>query len=83
VKLFVGHSCLNAEALKALGDEKVEILPYESFFETLSSLQLCTGEEVCPQTPNGQDLTPRQKVLLGAKASLAIANAIGRVSMGP
>ena len=47
VRLFVGRSCLNDEALKALEDEKIEALPYESFFETLSSLQLCTGEEVC------------------------------------
>ena len=50
-KLFVGQSCLNADALKTLEDEKVEVLPYEGFFETLSSLQLCTGEEVCLSDP--------------------------------
>lgn len=50
-KLFVGQSCLNADALKTLEDEKVEVLPYEGFFETLSSLQLCTGEEVCLLDP--------------------------------
>ena len=80
-KLFVGQSCLNADALKALEDEKVEVLPYEGFFETLSSLELCTGEEVCLSDPSEQNLTRQQKVLLGGKASLAIANAIGRVSI--
>lgn len=33
------------------------------------------------RVPSGQHLTPQQKVLLGGKASLAIANAIGRVGM--
>ena len=47
VKLFVHQTCLNAEALKSLEDEKVEVLPYEGFFETISSLQLCISEEVC------------------------------------
>lgn len=51
VKLFVGQSCLDADASKTLEDEKVEVLPYEGFFETLSSLQLCTGEEVCLSGP--------------------------------
>lgn len=46
VKFFVHETCLNPEALKSLEDEKVEVLPYEDFFETISSLQLCTSEEV-------------------------------------
>jgi len=33
------------------------------------------------RTPSGWYLTPQQKVLLGGKASLAIANAIGRVGI--
>lgn len=51
VKLFVGQSCLDADALKTLEDGKVEVLPYEGIFETLPSLQLCTGEEVCLSDP--------------------------------
>ncbi|KAG5645493.1 hypothetical protein DXG03_005901 [Asterophora parasitica] len=64
-ELFVEKAQLTKDALKYLGDN-VNIQPYDAFFKYLKQL------------PNNLSLDEERKVLIGDKASLAIAHALGQ-----
>ncbi|KAG6866506.1 hypothetical protein C0991_003050 [Blastosporella zonata] len=68
VNLFVEKAQLSQDSLKYLGDD-INIRPYDTFFDYLKQL------------PSVLTLDEEKKVLIGNTASLAVAHALGKVSV--
>ncbi|TFK61424.1 putative Xaa-Pro aminopeptidase P, partial [Pluteus cervinus] len=65
VTLFINRAQLHDEAVNTLGDT-VDIQPYDAFFDYLRTL------------PDTLELSSDSKALIGKKASLAVADALGK-----